>query len=82
MNCFWTRRGKKISKSKGNGLTIEEWLRYAPQESLSYYMFQNPRKARRLYFDVVPKATDSYLQCLEKYPTQEATAQKDNPLGI
>ena len=52
--------GQKISKSKGNGLTIDEWLTYAPTESLGLYMFQRPRQAKKLYFDVIPKAVDEY----------------------
>jgi lysyl-tRNA synthetase class 1 len=58
---FLDQKGEKISKSKGNGLSIDEWLTYAPQESLAYYMFQSPKKAKRLYFDVIPKACDEYL---------------------
>ena len=58
---------QKISKSKGNGLTMEEWLRYGAPESLAYYMFQSPKSAKRLYFDVIPKATDEYLQQLDAY---------------
>ena len=54
--------GEKISKSKGNGLTIDEWLTYAGPESLSYFMYQKPRSAKRLYFDVIPKAVDEYHQ--------------------
>ena len=71
---FLDDKGQKISKSKGNGLTIDEWLRYAPQESLSLYMFQSPRKAKRLYFDVIPRAVDEYQTFLEKY-------WSDTPVG-
>ena len=65
--------GQKISKSKGNGLTMEEWLRYAPHDSLSYYMYLKPKSAKRLFFDIIPKATDEYLTFLSKYDnlTQE-----------
>lgn len=77
---FLDQEGQKISKSKGNGLTIDEWLTYAPQESLSYYMFQAPRKAKRLYFDVIPKAVDEYLSLLAKYPEQSPELQADNPV--
>jgi lysyl-tRNA synthetase class 1 len=59
---FLDAGGQKISKSKGNGLTIEEWLRYAPPESLSHFMYQQPGRAKRLHFDVIPRATDEYLQ--------------------
>jgi lysyl-tRNA synthetase class 1 len=58
---------QKISKTKGNGLTMEEWLRYGAPESLAYYMYQSPKSAKRLYFDVIPKATDEYLQQLDAY---------------
>jgi lysyl-tRNA synthetase, class I len=64
---FMDEHNRKISKSKGNGLTMEEWLRYGAPESLAYYMFQSPRSAKRLYFDVIPKATDEYLQQLDAF---------------
>ena len=64
---FMDENNQKISKSKGNGLTMEDWLRYGTPESLSYYLFQSPKSAKRLYFDVIPKATDEYLQQLEAY---------------
>jgi lysyl-tRNA synthetase class 1 len=59
-SCSSTRAGEKISKSKGNGLSVEDWLAYAPPESLSLYMYQQPRRAKRLYFDVIPRAVDEY----------------------
>jgi len=68
---FLDEKGEKISKSKGNGLAVEEWLQYAPQESLAYFMYQKPQTAKRLYFDVIPKSVDDYLLDLEKYPQQE-----------
>jgi lysyl-tRNA synthetase, class I len=74
---FLDERGEKISKSKGNGLTIDQWLSYAPPESLSYYMFQSPRRAKRLYFDIIPRCVDEYLGYLEKYPTQKPDQQVD-----
>jgi lysyl-tRNA synthetase, class I len=77
---FLDDKGQKISKSKGNGLTIDEWLRYAPQESLSLYMFQSPRKAKRLYFDVIPKAVDEYQTYLEKFAKEEGAARLNNPV--
>src|SRR5690606_34581463 len=61
---FLDEKGQKISKSKGNGLTIDEWLTYAPTESLSLYMFQKPKTAKKLYFDVIPKAVDDYYALL------------------
>ena len=77
---FLDENGEKISKSRGNGLTIEQWLSYAPPQSLSLYMFQNPRKAKRLYFDVIPKAVDDYLALLNKFHTQEPADQLANPV--
>ena len=77
---FLDDKGQKISKSKGNGLTIDEWLRYAPPESLSLYMFQSPRKAKRLYFDVIPRAVDEYQTFLEKFEKEEGAAQLNNPV--
>ena len=67
---FLDDNGQKISKSKGNGLTIDEWLAYASPESLSLFMFQKPRAAKRLYFDVIPRAVDEYFQFLAAYPGQ------------
>ena len=75
---FLDDKGEKISKSKGNGLTIDEWLRYASPESLSLLMFQKPKSAKRLYFDVIPRAVDEYLQLLAAYSRQDAKAQLDN----
>ena len=72
--------GQKISKSKGNGLTMEEWLRYSTPESLGYYVFQSPKSAKRLTWDVIPKATDEYLQQLDAYPGQEPAKRLDNPV--
>jgi lysyl-tRNA synthetase class 1 len=67
---FNDENGQKISKSKGNGLTIEEWLRYAPPESLAHFMYQSPQRAKRLFFDVIPRAVDEYLGNLEKLRVQ------------
>jgi lysyl-tRNA synthetase class 1 len=77
---FLDEKGEKISKSRGNGLTIEEWLAYAAPESLALYMYQSPRKAKRLFFDVIPRAVDEYVTFLEKYPGESETAQRDNPV--
>ncbi len=77
---FLDENAEKISKSKGNGLSIEEWLQYGPQESLSLYMFQAPRKAKRLYFDVIPKAVDEYIQHLNAYPDQDGKKSFANPV--
>ena len=77
---FLDERGEKISKSKGNGITIDQWLRYAPPESLSFYMYQNPKRAKKLYSDVVPKAVDEYLSSIEKYSSQKSNEQILNPV--
>lgn len=77
---FLDQNSQKISKSKGNGLTIQEWLKYAPHESLAYYMFQAPRKAKRLYFDVIPRSVDDYRARLEEFGAQPAEKQVDNPV--
>ncbi len=77
---FLDEKGEKISKSKGNGITIEEWLNYASPESLSLYMFQNPKRAKKLYSDVVPKAVDEYLSLIEKFPMQKIKDQLSNPV--
>ncbi|HVM99345.1 MAG TPA: lysine--tRNA ligase [Caulobacteraceae bacterium] len=78
---FMDEMNQKISKSKGNGLTMEEWLRYGAPESLAYYMFTSPKSAKRLYFDVIPKATDEYLQHLDAYNRQRAEGgNAANPL--
>lgn len=77
---FLDKEGKKISKSKGNGISIEEWLTYAPTESLALYIFQSPKKAKRLYFDVIPKSTDEYLEFVKRYNTEDATENTDSPV--
>jgi lysyl-tRNA synthetase class 1 len=77
---FLDEKGEKISKSKGNGLSVEEWLAYAPPESLALFMYQKPRAAKRLYFDVIPRAVDDYLSFLEKFPQEEAARRLENPV--
>jgi len=77
---FLDEKGQKISKSKGNGLTIEEWLTYASPESLSLFMYQKPTAAKRLYFDVIPRTVDDYLTFLEAYPRQENKERLGNPV--
>ena len=77
---FLDEKGEKISKSKGNAITIEEWLKYASPESLSLYMYQNPQRAKKLYHKVVPKAVDEYLDCIEQYETQEDLKKILNPV--
>jgi lysyl-tRNA synthetase class 1 len=77
---FLDEKGQKISKSKGNGLTIEEWLRYANPESLSLFMYREPKAAKRLYFDVIPRNVDEYHQLLEGYQRQDDRQQLSNPV--
>ena len=77
---FLDEKGQKISKSKGNGLTIEEWLTYASPESLSLFMYQKPTAAKRLYFDVIPRTVDDYLAFLDAYPRQGAKERLGNPV--
>ena len=76
---FLDEQGQKISKSKGNGLSIEEWLEYGPAESLSLYMFQRPRAAKKLHFDVIPKAVDDYVTFLEKFPGEAGREAAGKP---
>ena len=76
---FLDEQGQKISKSKGNGLTIDEWLRYGSPEGLSLFMYNAPRKAKRLYFDIIPRAVDDYAAWLEKYPGQTPEERFRNP---
>jgi lysyl-tRNA synthetase class 1 len=78
---FLDEKGQKISKSKGNGITIEQWLTYGSPESLSLFMFQKPRAAKRLYFDVIPKAVDEYIAHLESYhATNDPAVRLENPV--
>jgi len=77
---FLDEKGEKISKSKGNGITIEQWLNYASPESLSLYMYQNPKRAKKLYADVVPKAVDEYLTFIDKYTNQDTNEKLLNPV--
>lgn len=76
---FLSDTGEKISKSKGNGISVEDWLKYAPAESMSLFMYQKPKTAKRLYFDVIPKAMDEYLTFAQSYGAQEEPAKLDNP---
>jgi lysyl-tRNA synthetase class 1 len=76
---FLDKEGQKISKSKGNGLSVDEWLTYAPPESLSQFMYNQPQRAKRLYFDVIPRAVDEYGTNLDKLRTQPPEEQRTNP---
>jgi len=77
---FLDEKGQKISKSKGNGLTIDEWLRYASPESLSLFMYREPKSAKRLYFDVIPRNVDDYYQFLDGYNRQDTKQRLSNPV--
>ena len=77
---FLDEKGEKISKSVGNGISVDEWLRYASPESLSLYMFQKPKSAKKLFFDVIPKSIDEYFSHLKKYhETKEEGDKFNNP---
>ncbi|MBL8882998.1 MAG: lysine--tRNA ligase [Hyphomicrobium sp.] len=77
---FLDEQGQKISKSKGNGVTMDQWLDYATPESLALYMFQKPREAKRLYFKMIPQKVDEYLQFLAAFPKQDAKQKLENPV--
>ena len=77
---FLDEKGEKISKSKGNGITIDNWLKYASPESLSLYMYQNPKRAKKLYKEIVPKAVDEYLDFIEKAKKQDELQMLMNPV--
>ena len=77
---FLDEEGQKISKSKGNGLAIEDWLKYAGPESLSFFMYQKPKTAKRLHFDVIPRAVDEYFQHLKTFSSQTNLDQLSNPI--
>ena len=76
---FLSDTGEKISKSKGNGISVEDWLKYAPAESMALFMYQKPKTAKRLYFDVIPKAMDEYLTFAQSFEKQDEAAKLDNP---
>ncbi len=77
---FLDEKGEKISKSVGNGISVEDWLAFAPQESLELFMFQSPRKAKKLYFDSIPKSTDEFLKYKNKFIEQDKIEKINNPL--
>ena len=77
---FLDEKGEKISKSKGNGLSIEQWLEYGSEESLGFYIFNNPKSAKQLHFGVIPRAVDEYWQFRERIPDQELEKQLGNPV--
>ena len=77
---FLDENGQKISKTSGNGVSIDEWLSYASTESLSYFMYLKPKTAKRMHFDVIPKAVDEYHQQLRAYEGQDDKARLNNPV--
>jgi len=77
---FLDQNAQKISKSKGNGLSVDEWLRYAPPESLGQFMFNQPQRAKRLYFDAIPRAVDEYIANAEKARSQIEAERQVNPV--
>jgi lysyl-tRNA synthetase class 1 len=79
---FLAEDSQRISKSKGNGLSVDEWLTYGPDESIALFMYQKPKTAKRLFFDVIPKAVDDYIAFLEAYHSNEASEAEriDNPV--
>ena len=77
---FLDENGQKISKTSGNGVSIDKWLTYASSESLSYFMYQKPKTAKRMHFDVIPKAMDEYHQQLRAYEGQDLKARLNNPV--
>src|SRR4051812_13840851 len=77
---FLDENGEKISKTRGNGVTIDEWLAYAPEESLVFYLYREPRRAKQLSFGIIPKAVDEYQQSLAPYPAPERDKRRGNPV--
>ncbi len=77
---FLDEKGEKISKSKGNGLSLEEWLKYGSEESLAFYAYREPKAAKQLHIGVIPKAVDEYLQMRGSYPAQEWDKKLGNPV--
>ena len=77
---FLDENGERISKTKGNGLTIDQWLTYAPEESLAFYIYREPKKAKQLSFGIIPRAVDEYYQFLAQYPDQEVEKKLGNPV--
>ena len=77
---FLDEKGEKISKSKGNGLSLDQWLTYGPEESLAFFAYREPKKAKALHFGVIPRAVDDYWQFRGNYPTQEMPQKLGNPV--
>lgn len=77
---FLDENGEKISKSRGNGLAVEDWLRYAPQETLAYFMYNKPRTAKRLHLGLIPRTVDEYIASVHNYPQQTVANRLSNPV--
>ncbi len=77
---FLDEKGEKISKSKGNGLSLDQWLTYGPDESLAFYAYREPKKAKQLHMGVIPRAVDEYWQFRGNYAGQELKQQLGNPV--
>ena len=77
---FLDEKGEKISKSKGNGLSLEEWLRYGSEPSLAFYIYREPRKAKSLHLGLIPRAVDEYWQFRGNYPNQPIEQKLGNPV--
>ena len=77
---FLDENGEKISKSKGNGLSLEEWLRYGSEPSLAFYIYREPRRAKSLHIGVIPRAVDEYWQFRGNYPSQPIEQKLGNPV--
>jgi lysyl-tRNA synthetase class 1 len=79
---FVDEQGRKISKSVGNGVSIEQWLRYAPAESLALFMYKKPRTAKKMFLALIPPTVEEYFDLLEKYPAQSLQERLDNPVSF
>jgi lysyl-tRNA synthetase class 1 len=77
---FLDEKGEKISKSKGNGLGLDDWLKYGSERSLEFYLFREPKKAKSLHLGLIPRAVDEYWQFREKWPEQPVEQRLGNPV--
>ena len=77
---FLDEKGEKISKSVGNGISVDQWLRYASSESLSLFMYQKPKSAKKLFFDIIPKNVDEYASFLKKFHSEKEPQKYNNPV--
>ena len=77
---FLDAEGQKISKSKGNGLSMEDFLSYTIPPALEHFMFGSPRSASRLHHGVIGRSTDDYLKALKAYPALGDRQRLDSPV--